>query len=218
MDEYLALAREAEQYKSDYQQAARDCGLTQAAIMLTGFLVSNFSPALPAPSAGTAAQLGAELNALEQFYNFLSLVDKVTSGDGSWLLPDTSFKDFAKIPNPAGGVLGAEDIYDGLSSALGFLEGYVGEPSPEALLDDLRNCGGFTLEPIMDDAIHYLRLLQEIQPLMRDAQQTLNRLEDLDEEIFNKWSRWRQECLEYESCREGGNPANCEQLPSMPNP
>ena len=103
-EEYLALARQAEQYKSDYEHAARDCGLWQTAIVLTGFLVSNPGMNignLPVLVRGNLSPQSAK--ALEQFYNFLSLIDKVTTGDASWLVPSASFKDFAKLPNPQGG-------------------------------------------------------------------------------------------------------------------
>ena len=58
----------------------------------------------------------------------------------------------------------------------------------------------------MDDAIRYLRLLQEIQPVMQEVQVTLNRIEDKDEEILNLFANYRRECLAYEACREGGIP------------
>ena len=213
-EEYLALARQAEQYKSDYEHAARDCGLWQTAIVLTGFLVSNPGMNignLPVLVRGNLSPQSAK--ALEQFYNFLSLIDKVTTGDASWLLPSASFKDFAKLPNPQGGFMDAETIYDGVRGALEFFEGYVGDSGPDSLLEDLRNCGAPTADIIMDDAIRYLRLLQEIQPVMQDVQETLNRIEDKDEEILNLFANYRRECLTYEACREGGNPANCDQWP-----
>jgi hypothetical protein len=211
--EYSDLSHQASQYRQDYEQAARDCGLWQVAMILGGFLISN--PGVGGWSGvvvpGNVTPQAA--NALGGFYNFLGLVDKFTSGDPSWLLPDVSFKDFAKIPDGRGGFLDAESIYDGVRGSLEFLEGHVGASSPESMLDDLRSCGAPTLDVILDDAIHYLRLLQQIAPWMRQVQETLNHLEDADERIFNAWVSYRQACLEHQACI-GGDPSICDQLPA----
>ncbi len=225
-DEYTALARQSEQWKSDYEQAARDCTLTQVAKALTGFLLSNpgvnvggIAPVVPGGVPPNAAR------ALEQFVNFLNFMERATAGDAAWLLPDQSFKDFTTsldrtgkevpgLPNRFGGVLDAETIYDIISTVLGFLDGYVNESSAESLLADLRSCGGLTTEAVMDGAIRYLRLLQQLQPLLRDIQTRLNVLGDKDEEIFNLWSKYQVACLDYERCR-GGNPAGCRVWPAV---
>lgn len=223
-DAYMALARQAEQWKSDYEQAARDCALTQVAKTLTGFLLSN-----PGVNAGGTAPIipgGVPENAakaLEQFVNLLNFLERAAASDAAWLLPDQSFKDFTTsansagqavpgLPNKFGGFLDAETIYDAISGVLGFLDRYVNEASGESLLADLRSCGGLTSDAVMDGAVQYLRLLQQLQPLLRDIQTHLNALGDKDEEIFNLWSKYQLGCVEYARCR-GGDPAACHVWP-----
>lgn len=223
-DQYQALARRSEQWRSDYEQAALDCRLTQVAKTLTGFLVSNpglnaggLKPIVPGGVPPGAAR------ALEQFVNFLNFMERVTAGDAAWLLPDQSFNDLVASGAPAGtqvpggpirvvGALDAETIYDIVSGVLGFLDGYVNESSAESLLADLRSCGGLTTDAVMDGAIEYLRLLQELQALMRDIQVRLNALRDQDEAILDLWSAYHRSCVEYVRCR-GGDPAICATWP-----
>jgi hypothetical protein len=189
--EYEFISNQARQYKNDYDQAARDCQLTTAAKMLTGFLISN--PGINVgslPTAGGAVPANVA-KALEQFYNFLGFLENVESGSASWLLPDQNFNDFAKVPNRFGGLADAEMIYDGVSGFLGFLQSQVGDSSPDYLLNSLRACGGFTVGPVMDGAINYLRQLQALVPLMQDLQTRLNDLRAKDNEIFNLWEKYR---------------------------
>lgn len=216
--QYRALAAQAAQYKSDYDQAARDCQLTQAAKMLTGFLLANPGVNVGSlPTFGSGAVPAEAMQALEQFTNFLNFLENVNAGSASWLLPDQSLNDFARIPNRFGGMLDPETIYDGVSNFLGFLDGYVGPSSPDSLLESLRACGGLTIDAVMDDAIRYLRLLQQVVPLMRDVQTRTNDLRAKDNEIFNLWANYGRECARYETCR-GGTPAACEVWPPKPRP
>lgn len=80
----------------------------------------------------------------------------------------------------------------------------------------MRACGGLTIDAVMDGAIQYLRLLQEALPLIQDVQKRTNDLRAKDNEIFDLWAGYRQECARYETCR-GGIPAACEAWPPAPH-
>jgi len=200
-DEYAKLQEQARNYQSDFELAARDCKLWKAARVLMNFLISNYAPKTPgttlvSPVGG--AQTLPDIEAGKALVNFLSFLEKVLGGDGSWVLPDTEYKDWVSL----------EDLWEGVETGYGAL----GPSSPESLIEGLRNCGAPTNQASFDDAIHYLRLLQQIEPLMRDANKLLNDLRSKDNEIFNKWSDLYRACVEYQRCK-GGNVSDCGSPP-----
>lgn len=203
IDAYNRLADQARQWQGDFDHATRDCGLWQWARVLTNFLVGNATPANPLTAgrllgggAGTAGPMG---EAGKELSNFLSMLEKIAAGDASWLLPNYEFNDWAS----------AEDAWEALQFGYGQLNP---ESDPQRLLDGLGSCGAPTIGPVMDGARTYLRLLQQIEPLMRDSQKTLNDLRQKDLELLDLWNKYQQACLDHAECA-GIDPASCNSQP-----
>jgi hypothetical protein len=206
-DEYFRLANEARQYEDEFNHATNHCRLWTFAKAYASFVLSNFAPKSatlyapsPVPLAGGAApptEYVAEAG--KEFANFLALIEKVLDNDGSWTLPNTEF----------GGWFSAEDLWDGFTTAYGA----VAPSSFEAQIEGLRSCGAPTMQDQMDGAIKFLRLMSEVEPLMRDVHESLNKLRDLDEEqLADAWNDYRQACLDHAACA-GLDPSVCDHLP-----
>jgi hypothetical protein len=206
-DEYFRLADEARQYEDEFNHATTHCYLWTGAKMWATFVLSNFAPTSvtryapsPVPPAGgTLPPSKYTIEAGKEFANLLGLIEKVLDNDGSWTLPNTEF----------GGWFSSEDIWDGFTTAYGA----VAPSSFEAQIEGLRSCGAPTMQDQMDGAIKFLRLMAEVEPLMRDVHETLNRLRDMDEEqLFDAWNDYRRACLDHAACA-GLDPAICDNLP-----
>lgn len=178
--EYNDLAGKAKQWENDFEHASRDCSLWSAALTLAGFLAGR------GPTATTAG--GYTYNAGGAFTNFVNLIDKVAVGDPSWMMPDV---DSDALPS-------VETAWDA------FRAGYdtLGPAAPEKMLNDLRMCGAPTIEGVMDGAITYLRLMQQIEPMMRGIRETLNDLRAKDNELSDLWNDYHRACLEYAKCKQ----------------
>ncbi len=179
----LQLQQEAKQWKNDFEQASRDCKLWQAAQVLMNLLVGNKE----------IDGAGQELS------NFLSFLDKLSSGDPSWLLPNTEYKN----------LFSTEDAWEGFQAAYGQI---APESKPEGLLDALRKCGAPTGSGVMEGAVNYLRLLQQIEPMAQAAQKTLNDIRNKDQEVFDLWNKYHEACVDRALCK-GTDPAECDNPP-----
>jgi hypothetical protein len=189
--EQQRIQQQAAQWQGDFDHATRDCRLWSAARLLVGMLASG-----GAPGIGEGALRGAEtVEPLKQFWNFLSMAEKVNSGDPTWLLPNHEFGDWAS----------AEDAWDGFIAAYGAL----GPSSPQSLRQGLQQCGAPTIDSVLDGAYEYLRLLEQLPALGQRMNRILNDSRAKDNEIFNLWQKWLAACREYERCR-GGDPRTCE--------
>jgi len=85
----------------------------------------------------------------------------------------------------------------------------LGPSSPESLLAGIQSCGAPGPEGIYQDAVHYLRLLQELQPLADRMHKTMNDVRTKDLELLDKWKAYREACREFQRCM-GGNPSDCD--------
>lgn len=179
------LQQQARQWQNDYDQASRDCKLFQVAKFLTNFLVGN--------EAGTIGKAGKELS------NFLSFLDKMASGDPSWILPNTEFKEYFSV----------EDAWEAFQNAYGLI---APDSTPEGLLAGLRSCGSPTISGVMEGAVTYLRLLQQIEPKAREANKTLNDIRDKDQEVLNRWNDYHKACVDRANCK-GTDPKACDAPP-----
>jgi hypothetical protein len=85
-------------------------------------------------------------------------------------------------------------------------QGYddLGDSSPSELRDRQRGCGASTLEAVLDGAYEYLRLIEELGPVVDRMNERKNRLRDQEEKIFDFCFRHPQACESYERCRSGG--------------
>lgn len=179
------LQQQSKQWKNDYDQAARECTLWQIAEALTNFLVGN--------EKTTAGEAGKQLS------NFLSFLDKYADGDPSWILPNEEYKDW----------FSAEDAWEGYKAAFGQLKP---ENKPQGLIDQLRKCGSPTSGGVMEGAINYLRLLQQIEKLAADAQKTLNDIRNKDLEVLDMWNKYHDACVAYSQCK-GTDTKDCDNPP-----
>jgi hypothetical protein len=177
---YDALARQAEQWENDFKHASRDCSLWSKALTLAGFLAGR--------GPTTTTTRGYTSNPGAAFTNFLNLIDKISVGDPSWMLPDVESDALPSV----------ETAWDA------FRAGYdtLGPAAPEKMLSDLRSCGAPTTSGVMDGAVTYVRLLQQIEPMMQELRKTLNDLRAKDNELLNLWSDYRRACLEYAKCKK----------------
>ena len=176
---------------------ARDCKLWEAAQFLLNFLVANFSPEVPNPFLPAPGEPGPlpPVRPAKTFNNFLYWIEKVEQGDASWILPDHEFGDWVSL----------EDAWDG--AATGF--GALGPSSPESLLSGIQSCRAPSQEGVYQDAVHYIRLLQELKPLADQMHKTINQLEHLDRDLYEKWKAYRDACRAYQLCI-GGDPSKCD--------
>ncbi len=191
-DEIKKLRQQAKQWESDFVQASKDCRNWDAAMVLVNYLVGN-------EEGSTMGQAGKELS------NFLSFLDKFSSNDASWILPNMEF-DKNLETGTGNNALSIEDIFEGLHAAY---EKIAPESKPEALLDGLRKCGAPTSQGVMEGAVTYLRLLQQIEPLAEAAQKNLNDIRAKDQEVFDRWSKYHQHCIDYANCK-GTDPKACD--------
>lgn len=181
--EIRKLQEETKQWKNDYDQAARECTLWQIAQALTNYLVGNEEGAMGA--AG------------KQLSNFLSFLDKLSDGDASWMLPNEEYKEW----------FSAEDAWEGFHAAYDQL---APESKPQGLIDQLRKCSSPTGDGVMEGAIHYLRLLQQIETLAPAAQKTLNDIRNKDLEILDLWNKYHEACVAHAKCK-GTDTGECDQ-------
>ncbi len=197
-DRYRAILDQAQNYQSDFKLVSRNCKLWEAARTLMSFLISNFAPRVPGRLPGQPA-----FEPAKEFANFISFLEKVLANDASWILPNHEFKDWVSL----------EDLWDGYKTAYDYVQS-----SPNKLLAGLQQCTDpITHDAIYQDALKYVRLLQEIEPLMEQVQRTLNDLRQKDLDLLDKWNKAHQACLEYQECR-GGSAADCDQLQSGTKP
>ena len=190
--EQREIQQQASQHQNDFEHATRDCKLWTVARVLVGVLASG------APGVGTGGLRGAgEIPQTKQFYNFLSMAEKVHAGDPSWLLPNAEFKEWAS----------AEDAWDAFMGAYGAL----GPSSPQSLRQGLQQCGAPTISGVLDGAYQYLRLMERLPALSERINRILNDSRAKDNELFNLWQKYLEACRQYERCR-GGDPSRCEKL------
>lgn len=181
--EIRKLQEQTKQWKNDYDQAARECTLWQIAQALTNYLVGN--------EAGAIGAAGKQLS------NFLSFLDKLSDGDASWLLPNEEYKDW----------FSAEDVWEGFHAAY---DQIAPESRPQGLIDQLRKCSSPTGEGVMEGAINYLRLLQQIETLAPAAQKTLNDIRNKDLEVLDLWNKYHDACVAHAMCK-GTDTRECDQ-------
>lgn len=177
------LQSQAAQWSGDFEHAMRDCNLWGFAQLLIGVLSSGLAGA---PATAT------ELAGFYNFLNYAGQLEKIASGDPSWLLPSAN--------TPVGGSewLAVENYYDQ------FVAGYasLGSSSPQQLRQRLQGCGAPTLESVLDGAYAYLRLIEELEPLADRMHERQNRLRDKEESILGFCLRHPQACEDYEACRD----------------
>lgn len=191
------LEQQAAAWKNDFDHATRDCNLWSAAQTLVGLLLSG-----GAPGVGTGRfRAATEVPAGKQFYNVLSMLQKLANGDPSWLLPNHEF-------GPGDGWASLEDAWDAFMIAYGQLD----QASPQSLRQGLQDCGAPTISGVLDGAYQYLRLLEQIEPLARRMNEAANRVRQQDIEMLDKWMRYKRDCQEYQRCK-GGDPAACDSWP-----
>jgi hypothetical protein len=185
------IAAESTQWAGDYEFAMRQCNLWNAAQFLVGLLATGGGSALnPVLGRGTGfTGPVAEIQATKQFWNFLSMLEKVESGDPSWLLPNHEFK--------AAFGLSIEDAWDG------FLIGYgqLGPSSPDLLRQGLEDCAVANIDEVMDGAKKYLSLIEQVKPLAERMNRVVNDVRDKDEDIFDFCLGRPKACEDYERCR-----------------
>jgi hypothetical protein len=175
-EEHMRIVEQAAQWVGDYEFAMRQCTLWSAARFLVGMLA-------------TGAGSGTEIEATKQFWNFLAMVEKVNNGDPSWLLPNHEFKQVFG--------LSIEDAWDGFT--IGY--GQLGPSSPAALRQGLEDCAAANIDDVMDGALQYLRLFEQIKPLADRMNEIVNDVVDKDEQIFDFCLSHAEACDDYERCR-----------------
>jgi len=177
------LQSQAAQWSGDFEHAMRDCNLWGFAQLLIGVLSSGLAGA---PT--TAPQMAGFYN----FLNYAGQLEKIASGDPSWLLPSAN--------TPVGGTewLAVENYYDQFVYAYGNL----GSAAPQELRQRLQGCGAPTVEGVLDGAYAYLRLIEELKPLADRMHEQQNRLRDKEEHILGFCLLHPQACEDYEACRD----------------
>ena len=195
------LEQQAGQWQNDFAHAARDCELWQAAQVLMNFLVSNTSPTETLTISGlfTPGEAEAAAKPGKELANFLSWLEKISTGDASWILPNYEFKDY----------FSAEDAWEGFQAAYSQI---APASTAEAMLADLRSCGSPSSSGVMEGATNYLRIIQQIEPKLREANKTLNDIRSKDQEVMDKWNKFHQACVDSAKCR-GTDPKACDTPP-----
>ena len=218
--EYRDIQAKAAQWEGDYTHVMRDCRLLAIAKFLAGYLLGNYAPTQSGRVLVNPARPGSPeridtLPVLEpgkMLVNFVNFVEKVTEGDPSWLIPDTEFG-----PNGQQWV-SVEDLWDGASVGWNYVEG-IGA-TPAELREKMLTCGSPSIAAAHEGALKYLRYLEELRPLAEQMNLMQNDIRNLETNQLegDLWPDYQRACLEYERCREGGDPSRCSRLPTAPQP
>jgi hypothetical protein len=174
------IQRQAVNWQGDFTDAMRDCRLWGAAQILVGLLTSGVV-------AGQPAQFSA-------FVNYGAQLDKIASGDPTWLLPSDNMTTRGLDWNSV------ENYYD----AFNYAYGNLGESAPAELRERLQGCGAPTLNETLDGAYAYLRLMEELGSVARRMHEAANDLRDHEEKIFDFCASHPDVCADYERCRQQG--------------
>lgn len=174
-----AVQRAADQQKGDFEQAMRDCNLWGVAQLLASLLTSGLVEGQP--------------QGFNAFANYVGQLEKIASGDPSWLLPSSNVEVRGQEWTSV------ETAYDAFN--LGYQN--LGQSSPQQLIDRLRGCGAPTLNEVLDGAYAYLHLMEQLKPLADRMHEAANTLNDQEEKIFDFCLRHPKACQDYDACRQG---------------
>lgn len=176
--EVTRVQQQADQWVGDFEHAMRDCELWGAAQLLVSLGTSGLVPGQP--SGFTA------------FVNYGSQLEKMASGDPSWLLPTNNIEARGRE------WVSLENLYD--AWALG--DAHFGESSLQGLRERLQGCGAPTLDAVLDGAYAYLHLMEELAPLVESMHEQANRLRDHEEKLHDFCLSHARACEDYEACRD----------------
>ena len=180
--EFELLQRDAANLVNDFEHAMRDCNLWGIAQILVGLLTSGLT---------AEGQVAADQQVFNSFINYTGQLEKIASGDPSWLLPT------ANTEVRGTEWLSVENYWDMFNNAYSNL----GDSAPQQLIDRLRNCGAPTYEGVLDGAYEYLHLMEKIKPVADRMHERANRLHQHEDKILDFCRSHPKACEDYEPCR-----------------
>lgn len=183
------LANEARQHEGDYKQASQDCRLWKTAEFLAVFL--------PSPKLLDVAIGYADNGAAGVFLGALDIKETA----------DALFPGLRRVADKALGPRLAEKLQGDNDLSLQDIvditsHGYsrAGPADWEEAVTRLRGCGAPTIQGVMEGAIRYIRLNQEIAPLAREAATIGNHIRNKELEIFNLKAKYLPVCRAHTQC------------------
>jgi hypothetical protein len=137
---------------------------------------------------------------VQEFTNSLGMIQKILDGDPSFVLSNKTY--FEKRRN-------LEQIWDTLM----YGASKVSPGQSSSARDQLMGCAGSNLDTVFEDALKFVQLTEQIEPLLPQISKILNDMRAKDDEIKQLWDKYHAACLRYAQCKK--IPANfCEGLPA----
>jgi hypothetical protein len=137
---------------------------------------------------------------VQEFTNLLGVVQKVLDNDPTFLFSNEDYFDKR---------LHLEQIWDTLM----YGASKVSPGQPSSAREQLMGCAGSNLDTVFEDAMKFVQLTEQIEPLLPQISKILNDMRAQDDKIKELWDKYHAACLRYAQCKK--IPANfCEGLPA----
>jgi hypothetical protein len=137
---------------------------------------------------------------IQNFTNSLGMIQKILDGDPSFVLSNETY--FEQRRN-------LEQIWDTVM----YGAGKVSPGQPSSVREQLMGCAGSNLDTVFEDALKFVQLTEQIEPLLPQISKILNDMRAQDNKIKELWDKYHAACLRYAQCKK--IPANfCEGLPA----
>jgi hypothetical protein len=136
---------------------------------------------------------------IKQFNSYLGVVQNILQGNATFVIDDYVSENNALM---------------GAWGKLMFALDRIVPASAPPLRSQLMPCAGSNLDAVFDGAMNFVQLMEQIEPVMRQAHKLLNDQRSKDQEIFNLWSKYRPACLEHAKCMKL-SASYCDKLPSI---
>lgn len=137
---------------------------------------------------------------VQKFTNFLGVVQKIMDNDPTFFFSNDKY-----FPER----LHLEQAWDTLM----YGASKVSPGQPSSAREQLMGCAGSNLDTVFEDAMKFVQLTEQIEPLLPQISKILNDMRAQDNKIKELWDKYHAACLRYAQCKK--IPANfCEGLPA----
>ena len=136
---------------------------------------------------------------IKDFNKYFGVVKNILQGNATFVADD---------------FIGKRNVLMNQWGKIMFIVEKIAPAAASSLRSQLMPCAGSNLDVVFEGAMNFVQLMEQIEPVMRQANKLLNDQRSKDQEIFDLWSKYRPACLEHAKCMK--LPASyCEKLPSI---